>query len=99
MEFQINLDPEQINKNITEAVAKSAIGKELQRAIEKAVKDLSQSYNNPFEHIIKMEIEKLIREEVTKHLDHIRDEVAKRLTTEVLNDIVSKSLTSLLNTW
>lgn len=91
MELNVDINPEQINKEISEAIAKSAIGETLAKQIKKSVDDLSISYNNPFESIIKDEINNQIRELVqTKYKDQIREAIAEKLKDDFVDTVIDK---------
>ncbi|MDP8950117.1 MAG: hypothetical protein M3N00_07730 [Actinomycetota bacterium] len=47
--INVNIDPEEVNKAIADAIIQSAIGKKLERVINQEVEKLSRSYNNPIE--------------------------------------------------
>ena len=91
MNLNVEVNPEEINKQITEAVAKSAIGVELSKTIEKKVKEMSASYNNPFDAIVKKEIEAImtciIRDEYKKQ---IQEQVRAKLSEKFVDEIISK---------
>jgi hypothetical protein len=57
MEFKVDINAENINKTITEAISKSAIGVELEKVIKKQVAGLSKSYNNPLDAVVGQEIQ------------------------------------------
>lgn len=92
MEIKVDLSAEQINNQIVEAIAKSAIGVELKRAIDEEVKNLSQSYNNPFKNIItgiiRKEVERIIRDEYTEQIHAlVKERVTADFSTEMLDSL------------
>lgn len=91
MEIKVDLSAEQINNQICEAIAKSAIGKELQTTIERAVKDMSASYKNPFEPIVKRFIsdaaQKIINDEYSEQITKM---VKDRITEQFTEDLFTK---------
>lgn len=91
MEIKVNIDAEAINKQITEAVAKSAIGKEIKRVIEEKVKELSTSYNNPLTRVVGLEIEKMLRQLIEEeYIGKIKELVSKQMSDEFVKDILGK---------
>lgn len=92
MDFKVDIDPEQINKEVSEAILKSAIGKQLKESIEKEVKNLGGLYNNPMDTVIRGEVNKVIKELIAeKYQDQIRAEVEKHITDKVVSDITGKA--------
>lgn len=92
MEIKVDLSAEQINNQIVEAIAKSAIGVELKRAIDEQVKAMSQSYNNPFKNIItgmiRNEIERIVKEDYTVQINTlVREKVTADFSTEMLTTL------------
>lgn len=92
MEIKVDLSAEQINNQITEAIAKSAIGVELKRAIDEQVKAMSQSFNNPFKNIItgmiRNEIERIVKEDYTEQIHAlVKEKVTADFSTEMLNTL------------
>lgn len=91
MEINVNVDAEAINKEITEAVAKSAIGKEIKRVIEEKVKELSTSYNNPLSRVVGREIEKMLRQLIEEeYMGQIKEFVRKQMSDDFVKDILGK---------
>jgi len=91
MEIKVDLSAEQINGQICEAIAKSAIGEELQKAIEKEVKALSTSYRNPFENIIKSQINTFIQQIVREqYSEQIKELVRAQVTEKFTQDLFEK---------
>lgn len=91
MEIKVDLTPEQINGQICEAIAKSAIGEELQKAVDEEVKKFSTSYRNPFENIIRSHINTAAQELIQeKHSEQIQEMVREKVTEEFTEDLFTK---------
>ena len=91
MEFKVDINAENINKTITEAIAKSAIGVELDKVIKKQVAELSKSYNNPLAAVVGQEIHKIMQQVITENYSNqIKIWVTERMTEEFTNDIFNK---------
>ncbi len=91
MELNVNINPEDINKQIVEAVAKSAIGETLEKVIKNEVAKISTSYNNPLERVIRAEIERIVRETIiNEHKPQLQKMVSKKLTEQITDDLLSK---------
>ena len=56
MELNVNIDPEQINKMVADAVLESALGDAVKKVINEQVKKLSSSYNNPLDSVVQQHI-------------------------------------------
>lgn len=86
----ITLDPEAINRYVAAQIAESALGDALKAAVDKEVAELSKSYNNPFEQVIRThvitEIQRLIREE---HAPAIAEILKAKMTPEVVERIAN----------
>lgn len=93
-ELKINLpEPEDINRQITEAIAASLIGAKLNEAVRAAVAKLSDKYNSPIHKIVEDEVAKLlyviIRDE---YQEKLKAKIREELTEEFLNKITSAAL-------
>lgn len=91
MDLNINLSPEDINREIASQIAKSALGDELKKAIERAVNEVQKTYYNPFDNLIRSYIDAEMRRIVeTEFKDHIRDFIVKKLSGDgVLEKVIS----------
>ncbi len=91
MELNVNINPEDINKQIVEAVAKSAIGETIEKVIKDEVAKISTSYNNPLERVIRAEIERIVRETIiNEHKPQLQKMVSNKLTEQITDDLLSK---------
>ncbi len=97
MELNVNIDPEQINKLVADAVLQSAIGVQVKRIVDEAVKNLSRSYDNPIEAVVKEEIRRLVTQTLMN--DHATDlkakvvaAVSEKLTSEFVVKIIDSGL-------
>jgi hypothetical protein len=91
MEIKVDLSPDDINKTIVEAVAKSAIGEKLTEFVKKQVANLSNSYDNPIERVVRDEIHELVRKIVGDEFKpRIEEFVRKAITEQFVNDIMGK---------
>lgn len=91
MEINVEISAEQINAQICDAIAKSAIGEELQNMIDKTVKEMSTSYNNPFKQIVHNYISQAIRKLIeTEYMDTIEKLVKEKVSKQFTEDMISK---------
>jgi hypothetical protein len=86
MNLNVEIKPEDINKQITEAVAKSAIGENLKKVIEKEVESMSSKFNNPLDNIVTSEIQRMV-------IDVIRSEYQQQLR-EIIKEKISEKFVS-----
>lgn len=98
MKVNVELTPEQINTTICEAIAKSAIGEELNKVIDGEVKKLSQGYNNPFKGIVSSYIHNAVEQIVKEqYSDQIKELVKKNVTDKFTEDLFNKLWASFEN--
>lgn len=91
MEVKVDLSPEQINKTIAEAIAKSAIGVQLDRIIKEKVEQLSTSYQNPIAPVVSQHIEATIRTVVQeKYGEQIKTWVKVKVTEQFTEELFNK---------
>lgn len=95
MDFQ--LTAVQVNEFLAKAMLESRIGEVVKAAVDKQVRDLAQSYNNPFESVVKQEVGRLILETIRDtHSAYIREKVQAQLTDEVLGKIIDAAVAYML---
>jgi 3-methyladenine DNA glycosylase AlkC len=98
----MQLTPEQINTFIADAVLQSQIGEAVKQSVARSVSELSKTYNNPFDEVIKRHVTQLIDAEVMTTYRPvleagIKDALARYMTDDVLTTIVETALTKLRN--
>jgi hypothetical protein len=83
VQLNLNIDPEEINRYVTQQVLDSAIGESVRKAIEKSLEPLSRTYDNPLEPVIRDQVFKVVRELVDKeYKTQIEEYVRQRITPE-----------------
>lgn len=89
---EFNLDPEAINRYVSEKIAESSIGTALKEAIDEQVKKLSSGYDNPMKLVVANAIAAAAREylESPEIKDQLREVVKTALTDEALEGFISK---------
>lgn len=86
----IQIDPDAVNKFIATKILESAIGEELQKAINSSIKGIS-SYRNPYEAIVSKHIEQEIQRLIqTEYSDQIREHVKNKITDQFTNEMITK---------
>lgn len=96
----MQLTPEQVNDFIAKAVLESQIGEVVQKAVKRSIEDLSKSYNNPFDEVIKRHVSAIIDKEVMATYRPvleagIKEAMKNHMTDEVVERIISAALEKL----
>lgn len=96
----MELTPQQINEFIAKTVMDSQIGEVVKGAVQRSIAELSKSYNNPFDEVIKRYVRELIEKEVLSTYAPlleagIKDAMTKHMTDEVMQSIIKAALTKL----
>lgn len=94
MELNVNIDPEQINKMVADAILKSAIGEALKLAIERVLKDLTKTYDNPMDIAIKNEMAKLIQKTIANDYSKVIEEKVKAAVAAQVTDVTLEKIIS-----
>lgn len=89
--MELKLIPEDIDKFIKDAVLKSALGKNIEATIDKAVSDAINSYNSPIKQLVNEVIRELVKEQLTK------PEYQQQMTNAIVNRITPKAIDDILN--
>ena len=95
--MELKLLPEDIDKFIREAILKSALGKNIEATIDKAVKDAIDSYNSPIKQLVNETVRELIKEQMQKpeYRQLITDAIINRITPKTMDDILSYGIQKL----
>ena len=88
--MELKLLPEDIDKFIKEAVLKSALGKNIEQTINKAVSDAIDRYDSPIKKLVNEVIASLIKEQLDKpeYKQLITDRIVKIITPTTIDDIL-----------
>lgn len=89
----MQLTGEQVNEFLAKAILESQIGDVVKESVNRAVGDLSRGYNNPFDSVIKREVERLIAAEVESTYRPmleagIKSAMEKYMTDDVVQTII-----------
>lgn len=74
----MQLTPEQINEFLAKAVLESQIGDAVKASVARVMADLSKSYNNPFDEVIKRHVVQMIDEVVEKIIKSAMERLQSR---------------------
>lgn len=91
MAIEVNVDADAVNKMVTDAILDSAIGKTLREVVEKKVKDLGSSYNNPIEAAVDREVQLLVLKLVQEQFKPL---IAARVNELMTEELVSRIATA-----
>lgn len=91
MDLKIDINPEQINKLVAEAVLNSAIGEQVKTQVQKNVDELGRSYSNPIDGVIKRHINDLILQcLMNEHSELLKAKVHEALSGKITDEFVNK---------
>ncbi len=97
-EINVNIDPEQVNKAVAEAIIQSIIGEQPERVIKEQVQRVSRSYDNPIEGVVKAEIRDAITNIVQRdYSEQIRAMVAEKMAGQFTEDLFRRMWDSFVN--
>jgi len=90
MELNVNIDPDQINKMVSDAVLDSALGEQVKKTIAEQVKAMSGSYNNPLEAVIKLHISDIVQQVlINDYADELKTKIAESVAEKMKNEFIS----------
>lgn len=89
--MELKLLPEDIDKFIKEAVLKSALGKNIESTIDKAVFNAINEYNSPIKQLVNDVIREIIKEHLAKDENRrlITDAIIEKITPKTIGDMLS----------
>jgi hypothetical protein len=87
----LEIDPQAINQLVADAVLKSALGDAVKKAVDDAIKKLSQSWDNPLETVVRNEVAAMAREVLRDdHGPAIRERVKAALTKKLSDEFIDR---------
>lgn len=95
--MELKLLPEDIDKLIRETVLKSALGKNIEQVINKAVQDSIDGYNSPIKQLVNEVVRELIKEHLNKdeNKNLITEAIVRKVTPEAIDSILSYGIQKL----
>ena len=89
--MEVFVNPEAVNKLVADAVLKSAIGKQVEEAVKRAVEGLSRTYDNPIDNVLKYQIAEMCREVLVKeHSEAIKKKLTAKIADKLTDDFIDK---------
>lgn len=89
MEFNVDINPQDVNEAIVKAVLESSIGELVKNSVEKQVIFLLKN-SSPIDKIINEIIAEVIRNAVLVHKERIRAAITEKLTDEYVDKAITK---------
>ena len=96
MDIVVNITPEQIDKCVTDAIVKSAIGSRIEKAVTSALQGYEMT--RAIDDEVKAATRDIVRKIVTEDPNittKIREIVIEKLTVKVIGDVVDAALSKL----
>lgn len=89
--MELKLLPEDIDKFIRESVLKSALGKNIENVINKAVSDAIDRYDSPIKQLVNEVIKEIIKDHLSKeeNTKMINEAIVRKITPKAIDDILS----------
>lgn len=95
--MEIKIDSESVNKVVAEAIIKSAMGKELEAAINKAMTEVVPGWDSPVKKLVQNHVHQAIREVLERdYKSKIVEMLSEKLSNEHVATIVDASVTKAL---
>lgn len=88
--MEINLLPQDIDKLIRDTILKSALGKNIEQVIDKAVKDAVDGYNSPIKQLVHEVVKDLVKDYLAK------DENRKPIEDSICNIVTPSTIETIL---
>ena len=85
----MQLTPEQVNEFMAKAILDSQIGDSVKESVNRVLASLKQSYNNPFDEVIRQHVVQAIDKElITNFMPEINEKVRAALTTHLTSELM-----------
>ena len=95
--MEININSDDVNNHIKEAILQSTVGKTIVISIEKALKELFDGYRSPIKEFVNQHLREMVKEHMEKQdvKPLLIEAIEKHLTPESISFIVSHGLYAL----
>ncbi len=91
MELNVNVDADAINKMVSDAILKSTLGDAVKKAIDTQLANLTRSYDNPLESVIRMHVADMVREVLrTEHQEALRQRLVAALAEKLSDEFIDR---------
>ena len=95
-DIKVELNGDDVNRAIADAIVKSTLGEVLTKMVNDYVRGLTTSYDNPVKKLIENEVKVIIVGMVHERMPQIREAVATQLTAELTDKFVTASVEKML---
>lgn len=97
MSLSIDINPEDVNKMVSEAILNSAIGENVKKQIDTYIKELNYSHSSPIKDVIQGTVSCMIRETIESEYKEQLREILKqaldeRITIDLMSGIVDSAM-------
>lgn len=100
MELNVQINPDDINKMVSEAVLKSAIGEELKKAIAKQMEQLGRTFDNPVEHVVNQHVRDMVQGVlIGTYTERIRERIHQAVAAKITDEFIGKVIENGLRNW
>ena len=91
MDIKVDINSKQIEKQVTEAIIKSAIGEKIKESIDSMMKDGGYRIDSIIEKVVESEMKSIIRNTIViEQNDTIKKLVTKAITEEAIQKVIDK---------
>lgn len=84
--IEVNINPEDVNKMVSEAILNSMLGEAVERAIRQEVDKFSLSYDNPVKDIVSSHVRGLIKKVLAEDKDGVLKSLVESALSKFLTD-------------
>lgn len=89
--MELNVDPNDVNKLVADAVLKSAIGEAVKKAVEKEIINLNLSWDNPLEEVVRRHVSEIVWDVLQKeHAPAIRERITQVLAAKLSQQFIER---------
>ena len=95
--MELKLIPEDLDKLIKETVLKSALGKNIEKTIDEAMKNCLDRYDSPIKNLVNEVVKELVNEHLNKpeNKQFITDAIVRIITPKTIEDILKYGIQKL----
>jgi hypothetical protein len=95
-DIKVELNGEDVNRAIADAIVKSMLGDTIVKMTNEYVRGLSSSWDNPIKKVIEAEVRTQVVDLVKQSIPKIQAEVHAQISSELVAKIVSSAIEKLM---
>jgi hypothetical protein len=89
LDVKVDIDAEQVNKMIAEAVLNSVLGKEIKKHIQDYASKINSTYDNPIKDIVKRTVDQIVWDILNAdYKEAIRAEITRQLADKMSDEFI-----------